>query len=105
MATRPLENKKGRHEGGLTSLESSGPGGVRTPDLMTASHARSQLRHRPDDITHRLYRNDLRMVNASGSAHVHDVRATAKLLVSIPQSNLRFLISDLRCRIRPISRF
>ena len=25
-----------------------GPGEVRTPDLMTASHARSQLRHRPD---------------------------------------------------------
>ena len=24
-----------------------GPGGVRTLDLMTASHARSQLRHRP----------------------------------------------------------
>jgi hypothetical protein len=28
---------------------SSGPEGVRTPDLMTASHARSQLRHRPDE--------------------------------------------------------
>jgi hypothetical protein len=26
----------------------SGPEGVRTPDLMTASHARSQLRHRPE---------------------------------------------------------
>jgi hypothetical protein len=24
-----------------------GPEGIRTPDLMTASHARSQLRHRP----------------------------------------------------------
>ena len=28
-------------------LEVGGPGGVRTLDLMTASHARSQLRHRP----------------------------------------------------------
>ncbi len=25
-----------------------GPGGARTLDLMTASHARSQLRHRPN---------------------------------------------------------
>ena len=29
-----------------------GPGEVRTLDLMTASHARSQLRHRPTCETH-----------------------------------------------------
>jgi hypothetical protein len=29
------------------SMDLNGPEGVRTPDLMTASHARSQLRHRP----------------------------------------------------------
>src|SRR5579883_2367131 len=28
----------------------NGPEGVRTPDLMTASHARSQLRHRPVEL-------------------------------------------------------
>ena len=28
-------------------IGNGGPGGVRTLDLMTASHARSQLRHRP----------------------------------------------------------
>src|SRR5262245_194287 len=33
----------------------SGPEGVRTPDLMTASHARSQLRHRPPmNFKHRI---------------------------------------------------
>jgi hypothetical protein len=33
---------------GLNPKElAGGPGGVRTLDLMTASHARSQLRHRP----------------------------------------------------------
>ena len=32
---------------GLNCFKMSGPEGVRTPDLMTASHARSQLRHRP----------------------------------------------------------
>ena len=31
-----------------------GPGGVRTLDLMTASHARSQLRHRPKPFIFRI---------------------------------------------------
>src|SRR5205823_9698906 len=31
----------------FTTSYLDGPEGVRTPDLMTASHARSQLRHRP----------------------------------------------------------
>jgi hypothetical protein len=31
-----------------------GPGGVRTLDLMTASHARSQLRHRPLESSEKL---------------------------------------------------
>jgi hypothetical protein len=31
----------------LVAEKSGGPGGIRTLDLMTASHARSQLRHRP----------------------------------------------------------
>ena len=70
---------------------------------MTASHARSQLRHRPDEITHRLYRNDLRMVNASGSAHVHYVRATAKLLVR--SSTVQFAISDLGFEMQDSSDF
>ena len=38
-----LENRIGLNIKGLVG----GPGEVRTPDLMTASHARSQLRHRP----------------------------------------------------------
>jgi hypothetical protein len=37
----------------VTSLESSGPEGDRTPDLLTASQARSQLRHRPMPHVHR----------------------------------------------------
>src|SRR5206468_8680328 len=31
----------------IFNVQWNGPEGVRTPDLMTASHARSQLRHRP----------------------------------------------------------
>src|SRR5437762_7892840 len=38
-----LENRIGLNIRDLVG----GPGGVRTLDLMTASHARSQLRHRP----------------------------------------------------------
>ena len=38
-----LENRTGLNIKDLVG----GPGGVRTLDLMTASHARSQLRHRP----------------------------------------------------------
>src|SRR5262245_11790169 len=44
LATKKIEAAARRD---ITVLESSGPEGVRTPDLMTASHARSQLRHRP----------------------------------------------------------
>ena len=38
----------------LRGFEVGGPGGVRTLDLMTASHARSQLRHRPSALTTRI---------------------------------------------------
>ena len=38
-----------------------GPGEVRTLDLMTASHARSQLRHRPFSLTYNFYHGGKRL--------------------------------------------
>ncbi len=47
-------------EGSLEGL-AGGPGEVRTLDLMTASHARSQLRHRPFSLTYNFYHGGKRL--------------------------------------------
>ena len=59
-AQRPAARNVAAYQAG-TKPVSGGPGEVRTLDLMTASHARSQLRHRPFSLTYHFYHGGKRL--------------------------------------------